>query len=101
MRGFWHAYRLRWCPGAASPRPASPAGHGVPPWYGTRPSGERVVMGLQTRPPLRPALSRRLAAFVALAAPVAAASAAVESTVAHPGDLFLLVVSIAVATVAA
>ena len=57
-------------------------------------------MSTQVRPPPRPGPTRRLAAVVALAAPVVAALAAVETTFQHPGNLVVLVASIAIVTMA-
>jgi diacylglycerol kinase family enzyme len=58
-------------------------------------------MSTQVRQPPVPGPARRLAALVALAAPVVAVLAGLEITFQHPGNLTVLVVSVAVATVAA
>jgi uncharacterized membrane protein len=47
-----------------------------------------------------PGATRRLAALLALAAPVVAVAASLEATVVHPGNLVTLLLSVAVVTVA-
>jgi diacylglycerol kinase family enzyme len=55
----------------------------------------------QAHQPLRPGPGRRLAALLALAAPLLALAAGLEVTVRHPGNLVVLAVAVAMVTVAA
>ena len=58
-------------------------------------------MATQLRNPPAPGPARRFAAVLALAAPMFAVSAALESTVQHTGNLVVLVAAVAMVTVAA
>jgi diacylglycerol kinase family enzyme len=65
-----------------------------------RSAGVRSGRTAAEHPEAVPGATRRLAALVALAAPVVALAASIEVTVAHSGNLVFLVLSIAAVTVA-